>query len=128
MKAALIAVALAAASPDPIAIVHENGVFVIQPATLHAYENGNKVQQVDVFVDLSTKEGASRHRVGVTGCDLGRGQIARVADDGSAVTPPRDWSTSGSRVLDLLAAGICSTAHPRSQFPTQARPAAKLSA
>ena len=112
MKPILIALVMAASTPGPFIIQAPGGVFVIHPETARAYQNTRGFLQVEMVVDMSTADSVTRHRVGVSGCPDGRGQIARVGDDGNPLTEPATWSTSGSRVNDVMAAAICSIIKP----------------
>ena len=123
MKALILAALLATSSPEAIVLPSGAGVFVVQPATLRVYENVNKMMQVDMLVDLSTASGVSRGRVGVSGCSDGRGQLARVDDDGTPIAAPNNWTLGGSRVYDVLASAICAAAQSHRE---PARPGARM--
>lgn len=110
MKAAIFAALLAAAPVGQVYIDTAGGVFIVQTETVYSYENKDGYVQTEAMVHLSTAGGTLTHRVGVAGCKDGRGQIARVTEDGTPAATPIDWRAGGTKVHDVLARTICAAA------------------
>lgn len=107
MKRLIAAAALVMATATHSAEGGEWFAFAVLPDTLRAYENSTGAIQYDAVVMVSGSSGSGDARVGVVGCHAGRGQTARVDDDGSPATAPHDWvATRGAR-RDQVALSIC---------------------
>lgn len=111
MKTLLIVAALSLTPASQVVINTNGGAFVTQPETVsvHLNELGNR--QVEMFVKLVAGGVITVNRVGVTGCEEGRGFIARVNRDGSPATTAVQWRAGGTKVGDELAVAICAAAH-----------------
>lgn len=126
MKSMIFAALMAASNPSPFIIPTDDGIFVVQTATVRSYENVHGAIQVDALVDLSTPAGVSRTRVGVSGCSDGKGSISRVSDDGSPLAEPRAWVVGGPKVFDVLAASICEAASALQPEAPISKPAGRM--
>jgi glycerol kinase len=111
MKSILLAAAMALAPASQATIDTSSGQLMPQAGTVSVHQNELGNRQVEMLVKLVSGGTITINRVGVTGCEEGRGFIARVNRDGTPAATAVQWRAGGTKVGDELAAAICAAAH-----------------
>lgn len=93
--------------------------FAAMPDTVRSYTNAHGNMQHDAIVLYASDAGSGSLRVGVAGCEDGKGYVGQVDDDGKPVATPEAWRATGTRRADNLALSLCLLGNRAPQAPAR---------
>jgi hypothetical protein len=117
MKTLAIALILAA-SAGPIIETANGARFEIVANTAELSQNSLGATQASaniIFQDPDKSQPPETMKVGVVGCNAGKGVIVLFDIDGNPVSGPHNWTFGGKQAFDGISQAVCEIARVRSQ-------------